>query len=172
MSFWNLNDGSSATVTNGAYESVSDIEPIPDKTGCIGAIEESKWDEYDGERYISLKWRVAKPQEYGNRVVYQKIKLFDANSDKADKAKRMLAAIDANAGGKLAKAGVEPDDNALMSALMGKMMAIKVMVWEIDGKKGNWISAVAPSKGAPVEVKPEPTPKPAAAADFDDDIPF
>lgn len=186
--FWNLNDGSNATQgAQGAYEMAGgDIEPIPAKTGCIAAIEEAKWDEYEGDRYISLKWRIAKPDAYSNRVLFQKVKVFGTSQDKdpqatADKAKRMLAAIDTNAGGALSKLQGEPTDTDLMSALMGKMMAIKVMVWEMDDKnnpgekkRGNWISAVAPSKGAPVQA-PKPAPAPAAPAggiDFDEDIPF
>lgn len=185
MSFWDLNEGGQANGT-GEYEiEGGNLEPIPAKTGCIAAIEEAKWDEYDGDRYISLKWRVMKPDEYAKRVIFHKVKVFGTSKDKdpkatADKAKRMLAAIDSNAGGKLMKVKGEPSDMDLMSALVGKTMAIKVMVWEmtIDGQErsGNWISAVAPAKGAAAKLKPEPAHEPAAQPepvdDFDDDIPF
>lgn len=188
MSFWDLNDG--GTVDNGAeYEMQGgDLEPIPANTGCIAAIEEAKWDEFEGDRYISLKWRVAKPGAYNNRVIFQKVKVYGTSRDKdpeatSDKAKRMLAAIDTNAGGKLMKVEGEPTDQDLMTALMGKMMAIKVMVWkmEIDGEKrsGNWISAVAPAKGKAaeaakaekLEAKPKPMPEPFEDED-DFDVPF
>lgn len=184
MSFWNLNEGGTAESV-GEYETKgADLEPIPAKTGCIAAIEEAKWDEYEGDRYISLKWRVAKPDAYANRVIFQKVKVFGTSQDKdpaatADKAKRMLAAIDTNAGGKLMKVQGEPTDQDLMSALMGRVMAIKVMVWAIEDKatgetkKGNWISAVAPSKGAQSTAPaPAPAPEQSPADDFDDDIPF
>ena len=186
MSFWDLNDGSKAE-SGAEYEMAGgDIEPIPAKTGCIAAIEEAKWDEYQEDRYISLKWRVSRPEAYANRVIFQKVKVFGTSQDKdpqatADKAKRMLAAIDTNAGGKLMKVKGEPTDQDLMSALMGKMMAIKVMVWSIkdestgDTKKGNWISAVAPAKGGaqPSAETPKPAPAPVASQDDDlDDIPF
>jgi hypothetical protein len=183
MSFWALNDGSDVKDTGTTFETTGgDLEPIPNGTGCIAAIEEAKWDDYEGDRFISLKWRVARPAEFANRVVYQKVKVYGTSKDKdpqatSDKAKRMLAAIDANCGGKLSKVAGEPSDQDLMTALVGKMMAIKVMVWkmEIQGeeKSGNWVSAVAPSKGgqqaAPL---PKPVPAPAATDDFDDDIPF
>lgn len=186
--FWDLNDGTKAEAVKEFESGGGDLTPIPNNTQCIGAIEEAKWDEYEGDRFISLKWRVAKPEAYQNRVIFQKVKVFGTSQDKdpkatSDKAKRMLAAIDTNAGGKLMKLGKEPSDTDLMSALMGKMMAIKVMVWKMtkdgDDKSGNWISAVAPAKGAAV---PEVAPKAAAAAPssapspdidkFDDDIPF
>ena len=51
-----------------------------------------------------------------------------------------------NAGGKLAKLKDAPEDMDLMTALVGKAMAIKVKIWDMNGKTGNWISAVAPTK--------------------------
>lgn len=186
MSFWDLNDGSEIE-KNGEFElGGGSLEPIPNDTGCIGAIEEAKWDEYEGDRFINLKWRVMKPSEYEKRVIFQKVKVFGMAKDKdpkstADKAKRMLAAIDNNAGGKLMKVKGEPSDTDMMSALVGKIMAIKVMKWEFTGddgvdRQGNWISAVAPAKGKAAEAakKAEKKPEPVAETvdDFDDDIPF
>jgi len=188
MSFWNLNDGSSVEKT-GAFEmGGGDIEPIPGNTGCIGAIEEAKWDEYQGDRFISLKWRVMKPDDYAKRVIFQKVRVFSPAPEKADKAKRMLAAVDANAGGKLTKVQGEPSDMDLMSALVGKVMAIKVQVWELDKddngqvipkderKRGNWVSAVSPAKGAAAKAAKEAPkakdPEPEEVDDFSDDVPF
>ena len=131
MSFWDLNDGSKAEADSTYEMEGGNLEPIPANTGCIAAIEEAKWDYYEEDSYISLKWRVIKPDDYSNRVIFQKVKVYGTSRDKdpqatADKAKRMLAAIDANAGGKLMKLKVVPEDTDLMSALVGKMMAIKV----------------------------------------------
>lgn len=175
MSFWNLNDGSTATSTTEFEIEGGNLEPIPDDTQCIAAIEEAKWDEYETDRYISLKWRVMQPKEYDRRVIFHKVKVFGTSRDKdpqatADKAKRMLAAIDANAGGQLMKIQGEPSTMDLMSALVGKMMAIKVKVWQMTGddgqeRSGNWICAVAPGKAAP-------TAKPAPASVDDSDVPF
>ena len=144
MSFWQKQDGS-AVETSTTFESGGgEITPIPNNTALIGAIEEAKWSEYQGESYINLKWRVMRPAEYANRVLFQKLKVFSPKQ--GDKAKQMLAAIDANAGGKLSKLHDTPEDMDLMTALVGKAMAIKVQIWDIDGKTGNWISAVAPAK--------------------------
>lgn len=177
MSFWNLEDNTSAAETGGKFESGGgSMEPIPDGTAVLAAIEEAKWDSHEDLHYISLKWRVLTGQ-YEKRVIFQKVKVNGDSQAKdpamtKDKAKRMLAAIDTNAGGKLIASGEEPTDAALMSALVGKPMFIKVFVWEMNDKKGNWIGAVAPKKGAqPIEQAPAPTPAP--SADFgDDDIPF
>lgn len=166
--------------TDGAFSSGEDLLPIPANTGLRAFIEEANWDEYQGLRLIKLKWRV-QGGEYDNRVVYQKLHVNDAS--KAGRAKSMLAAIDQNSGGKLMAAGVEPTDEALMLALTNKAMGIKVDVWEIEGKTGNWVKAVAPLKAgstpapavpraAPAAPRPAPAPAPAPSDDFSDDIPF
>lgn len=176
MSFWNLNDGTKAE-SNTEFESGGgDFEPIPNNTGCIAAIEEAKWDSYEEDSYISIKWRVMQPAEYANRVIFQKVKVLGTSKDKdpkatADKAKRMLAAIDANAGGKLMQVQGKPEDQDLMMALAGKIMAIKLMVWKIEDKQGNWVSAVAPSKGAQNKQPVAQTAAP-EATDMDNSIPF
>lgn len=144
MSFWQKQDGSQVENTSSFEMGGGDIKPIPNNTALIAAIEEAKWDSYEGDNYISLKWRVMRPSEYANRVLFQKLHVFDPK--KGDKAKQMLMAIDANCGGKLAKLRDTPQDEDLMMSLVGKPVAIKVQVWEINGKTGNWISAVAPAK--------------------------
>ena len=144
MSFWQLQDGTEAATTNTFESGGGEIAPIPNNTALIGAIEEAKWSSYEGEDYINLKWRVMRPAEYANRVIFHKLKVF--SQKQGDKAKQMLRAIDANCGGKLSKLNAAPQDMDLMTALVGKPMAIKVQVWEMNDKKGNWISAVSPAK--------------------------
>lgn len=148
-----------------------DFEPIPNNTQLKVIIEESKWDEYDNEQYISLKWAVI-DGEFANRKIFQKLKVNDKDPKKADKAKTMLAAIDANAGGHLMKAGVLPTDMSLSLNLCNKPMAIVVAIWsmEKDGetKKGNWVKAVSPlgaQTAKPVASKP-------TTPDFDEDVGF
>jgi hypothetical protein len=131
-----------------------DLEPIPNNTIVLAAPDEAKWDEYGGDRYISIRWVVMQPAEYKNRKVFQKVRVEDDDPKKAEKAKRMLAAIDANAGGKLMASGEEPTDQSLQSALLNKPMILKVMVWEIaaeqsndgQGRSGNWVAAVSPRR--------------------------
>lgn len=161
--FWNFEQS-----TTGEFEmGGGDIQPIPADTSCLAAIDEAKWDEKDGARYISLRWNVLQPAEYKNRKVFQKLWVADADpkakdaEKKREKAKRMLAAIDQNAGGKLRAAGVEPTETSLGIALINKPMVIKVMQWKIeDGgetKVGNWIGGVSAKKGAaPVKTEDAP----------------
>jgi len=176
VNFWELNDGSDATETGGEFDTGGGaIEPIPNNTGCLAAIEEANWSEFQGDRYINLRWRVLQPADYANRVVFQKIRVLDNDPAKADKAKRMLAAIDANSGGCLRKLEDAPTDEDLMRCLSGKKhMGIKVMVWEMEiqgeQRSGNWISAVAPAKGG--ATKAPPPKQEQKPEQFDDDIPF
>ena len=186
MSFWQKQDGSAVESSTTFESGGGEITPIPNNTALIAAIEEAKWAEYDGEHYINLKWRVMRPADYANRVIFQKLKVF--SEKQGDKAKQMLAAIDANCGGKLSKLTETPEDMHLMTALVGKPMAVKVQIWDMNGKTGNWISAVSPAKSqAPVQAQaPKPSaPRPPQSAhnqaksnayqpqvDDDDDIPF
>jgi len=194
MSFWDLDDGTSAVTGEKEYvQDTGNFDPIPDGSNVMAVIEEAKWDTVrnGNEEFISLRWSVEAPEQFLNRKIFQKLWVTDDDPNakdaakakaKRDKAKRMLAAIDANCGGKLAKTPRKPTNDDLALALTMKPMVIKCMVWEMkdgDGKtnSGNWISAVFPkSKG--VEVKESATPKKPEtkaggfADDLDDDIPF
>ena len=148
MSFFNLSDGSNIE-TNGAFSSMEDIKPIPSKTQLKVAIEEAKWDEYDGEQYINLTWSVI-DGEYKNRKIFHKLKVKNESAKKRDKDLRMLAAIDSNAKGGLVTLGREPSNQDLQTALIHKPMVVMVQVWKIEDqdtgetKQGNWISSVSP----------------------------
>ena len=196
MSFFTQSNGQAVQSTGNFESGGGNLAPIPDGTQVLAVIDEAKWDTYQNESYISLRWSVARPQEYANRKIFQKIKVMDADPAKRDKALLMLAAIDTNAGGKLQAAGVQPDTQALAAALMNRPMVLKLGVWEIkedkqgrelpqsEWKSGNWVSKVAPrpqagqaAQAAPAPApapKPQPKPAPAPAAfdDLDDDVPF
>lgn len=163
MSFFKLSEGQLNTTGN--YAVAADIEPMPKDTQVKACIDEVKWDEYQGERYISARWQVLAPKQYANRKIFQKIKVEEADTKKRDKAIQMLAAIDANCGGKLMSAGVEPTDAAMQKNLLMKPMVLLLDVWDMNGKKGNWVKAVSGSSKQ--EEKPAPAP---AAAEDDDDI--
>lgn len=171
MSFWNIEEPATGEFEVGGGE----MKPIPADTSCLATIDEAKWsDDRNGNRFVSLRWSVLQPAEYKNRKIYQKLWVTDADpkakdaDKKRDKAKRMLAAIDFNAGGKLKAAGVEPTDDSLGIALINKPMIIKVMEWKITDevtgeiKSGNWIGAVSArsktSAPIPAPVKTEDVP--------------
>jgi hypothetical protein len=197
--FWGLSDGSSATDTDENFELAGggNLDPIPEGSTVIALIEGVGWKlDKDNNEFLEVKWRVAKPEAFANRVVFQKLWVKDADprakdeaaaNKKRDNARRLFARIDSEAGGKLARSGKSNFTNdELAIALQNKAMAIKVMVWAMKGSdgsdmSGNWIAAVM-SKSKPVEITSAAPPKAQAAkvqtsqgfVDFDDDsdVPF
>lgn len=166
MSFFTLSDGNSVKSDGNMDMGGGSFDPIPEDTNVLAAITESKIDSYEGERYINNSWTVMAPAEYKNRKIFQKLRVYDADPAKKDKAIRMLAAIDANCGGKLVASGKEPTDALLTQCLLNKPMVCNLQVWEINDKSGNWISKVSPRKG-----QQEAAPAPAVEDDMDS-IPF
>lgn len=164
MSFFKLSEGQ--LNTTGSFAVSTDIEPMPKDTQVKALADEAKWDEYQGERYISIRWNVLAPKQFANRKIFQKLKVEQSDVKKRDKAIQMLAAIDANCGGKLMAAGVEPTNDSMQKNILMKPMVLLLDVWDIDGKKGNWIKAVSGSTG-----KQEPAVAPVQTkADDEDDV--
>ena len=185
MSFWNTSENVAVVATT-SFESQTDMEPIPNNTLLRSVVTEAKWkDTTDrqqadgkGDRCINLRWDVI-DGEYKNRVVFQNIWVSSIDGKKRDKAIEMLAAIDANAGGKLMQLGREPSDIEMMSNLCNKPMVVRTAVWMKDDDNGvkipggNWINAVFDPKTPTPKAAPK---KPAAAQGgvpgFDDDLDF
>lgn len=166
MSFWNTSD-SKPVEASGKFDSGGgNMAPIPDETTVLAAPVEAGWKNYEGEDYVNIQWQILAPAEYKNRRIFQKIKVYQTDISKADKAKRMLAAIDTNAGGKLMSIEREPSDAELTQFLVGKQMLLKLGVWEINDKTGNWVMAVSPKQTISSNVAP------AAQVINNADVPF
>ena len=174
MSFFKTSDNQEIK-SDGKFESGGgNFEPIPDGTNALAIIDEGKWDSYEGDEYISLRWEII-DGEYKGRKIFHKLRVDDFDVKKKDKALRMLAAIDTNCGGNLQKLDRKPDDGDMAMGLLNKPQWIKLGVWEINNKSGNWIMAVAPRTGGTARPAPAPAPTatpPAFVEDFEDDIPF
>jgi hypothetical protein len=178
MSFWDLSDGQTAADTSKEYEIPGgSMEPIPNNSDVLAIIDQAKWankdkDDKSSPAYIELRWSVMAPEAVKGRKVFHKLWVtdFDPNAKddtkakaKRDKARRMLAAIDANAGGNLTRTGEQPTDETLTLHLSNKPMVVKLMVWSMKGSDGsdmagNWVSAVSPSD-KPLHISNEPLPK-------------
>jgi hypothetical protein len=189
MSFWDLDDGESAATGNKEFEQpTSNFDPIPDGSNVLALIDEVKWDfDRANNEYLSVRWAVQAPEQFAKRKIYQKLWVTDLDPQakdetkakkKRDNAKRMLATIDANCGGKLSKVARKPDNDDLTLALTDREMVIKCQVWEIKDaatgqtNSGNWISAVFP-KDKGVSVPDAPKPKKESGVKIEDDsIPF
>lgn len=165
MTFWTTSDNQ-AVESNGSFE-MGGGEPIPDNTNLKACIDEASWDAWEGEHYIKLRWTVLEG-DYKGRKVFQKIKVNEPDISKRDKAIRMLAAIDSNCGGKLMASGEEPTEESLYN-LVNHPMIIKVMVWEIGGKSGNWVAMVSSLQAAQSEASQKAENAENATSD---DIPF
>lgn len=164
MSFWQLSDGEDAAKTGGTFEvGGGDMEPIPSGSSVLAIVDDARWREAFGDeskQYIELRWSVLKPEEYKNRKVFQKLWVEDldpnakdeqAATRKRDKARRLLAAIDHNAGGKLTSNPNRPTDDSLMMCLANKPMVLSLQVWSMEDRdnpgqkrQGNWVSKVGP----------------------------
>lgn len=185
MSFWDLSDGETVK-SETEYEAPSGGEPIPDNTDVMAYVDEAKWSDKDGAEYVNLRWRVAKPDGYKNRVVFQKLWVLgnnpqqkdpDKRKKQGDNAKRMLGAIDANAGGGLLTINGRPSDEDLQRELMNKMMVIKLKLWEMTGDNGdkmsgNWICKVSPKSAGVSESHSSKPNVSSKNQDLGEDIPF
>jgi len=192
MGFWNTSDGENVANTGTEYEVATSMEPIPEGSSVLALIDEAKWDVTpNGDQYVSLRWSVLAPEAFKNRKVFHKLWVTDHDPNtkdhakavaKTDKHRKMLAAIDANAGGKLTAKDDKPSTDDLAMSLQNKPMVITLGVWESNtgGNGGNWVMAVAPkTKELKVGTAKAAKPRPQAAGSGgassridDDEIPF
>ena len=168
MSIFHLSTGANAKINaTGEAELGGGGGLIPKNTTLKAMITEAKWyQNEDNPKVISLRWDTVEGPFKG-RVVFQKIKVFDAKPEIADKHRTMLAAINANAGGTLSD---DPQDMDLMQALCNKIMMIKVDVWDMNGKQGNWVCQVGKTMQASAQNAQAPATMDKAVGDHD--IPF
>jgi len=124
---------------------------IPGGTRAVAMIESMKWDEYEGHRKVKVQWRLA-AGDFAKQVVFQNIDLFakkfgtqEDDEKKAFRAANVLRRLFMLTGAPIPDS--EPTD-ADFAQLVSKVAGIAIEVWENDqGKSGNWISEIQPSKG-------------------------
>ena len=80
--------------TDGTFEAAPAIEVIPNDTTCVAMLDDAGWTEYQGDEYISLRWNILEPAIYKGRKIFQKVKVYDTDIKKAEKAKRMLVNVE------------------------------------------------------------------------------
>lgn len=162
--------------TSGSGSSV-----IPANESFNVYIDQVSWDEYEGEKLINIRWCVTEGK-YAKRKIFQKLRVYDKDFKRADRAKEMLACIDTNCGGKLMSLESLPTNADFNSALLNREMNITVDVWEANGKTGNWVKSIKPKvksthefvRDVVKEQNAQAQTQPQAKVDesFDDDIPF
>ena len=70
MSFFTLSTGNQAEAKSTFEISGGTSEPIPGGSILLAMVTEAKWDEYQGERLLNLRWDVV-GKEYTKRVIFQ-----------------------------------------------------------------------------------------------------
>jgi len=199
MSYWDLSDGETVS-SEKEFEAPSGGGNLilPEGSSVLASLDEIKWQSFQGgEEHVSARWNILAPEDYAGRKIFQKLwpegdkaraKDEDKAKRKADTAKRMLAAIDANCGGKIVKLGRKPTDEDFAEHLTNKPMVIRLGLWEMkqnDGTmgSGNWVQAVSPaSKEVKVDASKVAKAPPKAQStagsgrsgnsDLGDDLPF
>ncbi len=123
---------------------------VPGGTKAVSVLEEIKWDEYEGHRKIKVRWKLA-AGEFTGRVVFQNLDLFakkygtqEPDENKAFRAANTLKRLFMLTGAPIPDA--EPTD-ADFAQMVGKMAGIAIEVWAMNGREGNWVSEIQPSKG-------------------------
>lgn len=154
MSFWDLGNNEKL----GSETSFEDkgFEPIPDGSVVPAICTEAKWDEYQEDRYISLKWLIT-DGEYARRVIFQKLKVLSEQENARQRALRLFAVIDNLSGGKLRQKDDMPSSMDLKLNLENKgKILLKLKVWQIKDsygdieKEGNYIAGVSAYEQKPL----------------------
>lgn len=176
MSFW---DTEECTITKDSASTIAELscgfEVIPDGTVVVAAPLSAEWKEpsdFYPNRVIKIQWAVV-DGEYKNRHIFHNVKVEDDKPSIREKHLKMLAAIDANSGGRMLSSDREPTDADLQS-ICNKPMELRLRVWEKNGKDGNWVEAVFPVGGGKKPSAPakKADPKKSKPTDDFDDIPF
>jgi len=174
MSFWNV-DGKE--ITGNAKDAFTpSFAVIPDGTKAVAMIDDVAIKDYNGQ-YIEISWKLT-TGEYSQRLLFQKIKVFDDDSKKRTRALNMLMLLYKLAG--LQPPQSQPTEHDLKE-FIGKHAGIMIQEWEYDGKNGNWISEVHPvdgfetKTGIKIEVVSTPAQAPLSAIAQElavDDVPW
>jgi hypothetical protein len=181
MSIW---DKQYANEVAKSVETTIDLdvsEPLP-AGSYIAIVTDVTSKSWEGEpEVITLQWRVV-DGEYKNRIVFQRLRIYDTDQQKAIKAFRMLCAIDANCGGRFKAERMDATPENLKMAFVRRMMRITLKIWELNDKRGNFVVGIAPSSTPAPAAAPAAAPASAPEANQpvigasvnpeDDDIPF
>lgn len=182
---WGLSTGENAAdKTDGNVED-NFGKTIPHMTMALAVITDAEWatGKTSGVEYVKATWEVMKPESLSGRKVWQMLHINTEKKEFRDSQRRKFAAIDYNAGGKLAKKGGKPSDDDLALHLTMKPMVIEVKeVWDKErGEYRNEIGGIY-TKSTPVSIgkhKAEPSARAGssqkaanAAYDTDEDLPF
>lgn len=159
--WWGSADGDASKAFSTGFEL------IPDGAFLVCEVKEARLREsQEHGRSYQLHWRVL-DGEFKGRVIFHTIKAFDPDENKSLKARNMLMLL-------FKMFNVNPPENAPTDRdfhpMAGKVAAIKVGAWHIDGKSGNFVREVHEAGATSGRIESAfSTPAPTVHAD---DIPF
>ena len=170
--------------STGDYEQKGGGTLIPEGTIVLANVEDIKTQTFDGSTHesLNLKWRVEEPDDYNNKVFYQKIKhngedpqsqYYDATKQESriKNAQNMFAAIDANAGGHVKKLMRKPTDQELFNYIVDAKMWVHMgVVGKTQIVRG--VKAYKPIDEPSKQAANANTAKDSVADDSEMDIPF
>ena len=161
------------------------FDPLPKNTNVLFEIEEieiKESNEFEQTDFLNIRWNILKPDDYANRKVFQKVRIFHTEKDKRIRARQMLATIDINSGGKLTEYGKKKGKNLteftsedFQVCLVGKSMMGQLDVWrDKDTKeiKGNWVRSISPANAKDVSKPVKNKASPSIKDDDKEDIPW
>lgn len=167
-----------------SYESTGFQDIIPDGTQLHANILESTWESATkyANQLIKITWYITERGAYSGFLVSQKLHINDDKLSKSDKAKEMLATIDANCKGELMTLAslnrlTIGDNLQIARALNGGSALLTIAEYSMDrddGTKntGNWVRAISPVAKAQ-KAEDKAIIEKAPADDFDDEnFPF
>jgi hypothetical protein len=138
MSFWKSKTGG---VIDGSVEHSHAVffPIIPDGTTATASIKQVELKNFNGESFYQVTYKLI-DGDFKGREVRQKIKCFNPDDKKRDRAVNMLMRLFNICG--LTPTHLEapkPDDFIPMA---GKIVGIKIQEWADDGKEGNYVSEI------------------------------
>lgn len=143
MSFYTLSDG---TKPSGSAEDANIMvaRTIPNDTKAVAKVTSAKLKDFDGSKFYEVEWELTSTN-YKGVTVKQKIKCFDEDEKKVDRAKQMLVRLFKVLNFKPIHSEAPTDQD--LFELKGRSAGIKVQQWFYNGKEGNWVSSLYESDG-------------------------
>jgi len=144
MSFWQSQLGDVTGDPQFAYTK-SINSRIPDNTLALARVESAINDTFMGEKLIKIEWVIIEG-EFKDRIIFQKLKVFDSKPSTKHTALNMLKLLFTMFNVKPLNLDTPPTDQDL-SQMLNKIAGIKIQEWfwpQGDGtvKSGNNISEV------------------------------
>jgi len=184
MGFYTLSDGNKA---DGSPEHAF-AKPsltIPDGTMAKAKIMDAELKSFDWGKHYEVKWCLQDTSSKGLYVT-QKIRAFDENPGKRDRAVQMLVCLFKAVN--YTPSHDEPPSDEDLAQIKGRVAGITIQQWFFNGKEGNWVSEVYSAesfksiegtmKSAPASQSISPSSPPPPSDSFvpenfkDDDIDF